>query len=97
MTENRPKSGVEDLVRCSRCLLPETHETITFDANGVCNVCLNQDVKRSIDWDSKRIEFEGIVEEYRVRLCKDQEGNCARESDFGEGEQVFSVDTSFFE
>jgi hypothetical protein len=60
-----------DLQRCSRCLLPETHETIIFDDDGVCNVCLNQDIKHSIDWDAKRSEFEGIVEEYRGKYDYD--------------------------
>jgi hypothetical protein len=27
------------LRRCSRCILPETHPFITFDADGVCNYC----------------------------------------------------------
>ena len=25
--------------RCVKCNLPETHETITFDSDGVCNIC----------------------------------------------------------
>jgi len=25
--------------RCTRCVLPETHETIVFDEEGVCNIC----------------------------------------------------------
>jgi N-acetyl sugar amidotransferase len=60
-----------DLQRCTRCLLPETHETIVFDDDGVCNVCLNQDVKRSVDWESKRADFEKIVEEYRGKYDYD--------------------------
>lgn len=30
-----------DLTRCSRCILPETMPFIEFDADGVCNYCLN--------------------------------------------------------
>jgi len=60
-----------DLQRCSRCLLPETHETIVFDDNGVCNVCLGQDQKNSIDWDSKRADFEKILDEYRGKYDYD--------------------------
>ena len=26
------------LKRCKRCLLPETHETLVLDAEGICNV-----------------------------------------------------------
>ena len=24
---------------CNKCLLPETHETIAFNSEGVCNIC----------------------------------------------------------
>jgi N-acetyl sugar amidotransferase len=50
---------------CSKCLLPESHETISFDANGVCSVCLNIMQKGSIDWDSKRVELDEIVRKVR--------------------------------
>jgi len=61
----RPAAGDEALRRCTRCLLPETHETIIFDADGVCNVCRGQETKQSIDWDAKRREFEAILDEHR--------------------------------
>lgn len=32
---------LHDLRRCSKCLLPETMPFIAFDADGVCNYCLN--------------------------------------------------------
>ena len=51
--------------RCTRCLLPETHETIRFDTNGVCSVCLNFDQKSQIDWDSKREQLEEILAKHR--------------------------------
>ena len=35
---------------CSKCLLPETHETISFDQNGICSVCNNFSIKQDIDW-----------------------------------------------
>ena len=34
-----PTAILNNLRRCSRCALPETHETIVFDRKGVCNVC----------------------------------------------------------
>jgi len=54
------------LKRCSRCVLPETHETIVFDDAGVCNICRQQEFKRTaIDWKAKKREFDGLVEAYR--------------------------------
>lgn len=54
------------LVKCSRCGLPETYETIEFDAEGVCNICRQKDYKAErIDWQARRAEFDAIVEQYR--------------------------------
>lgn len=41
---------------CKKCLLPETHETISFDEQGVCSVCQNFSIKQDIDW-SQRYEM----------------------------------------
>ncbi len=45
-----------ELKRCTRCVLPETHETILFDSEGVCNICKGQEYKQNkIDWDAKSL------------------------------------------
>jgi N-acetyl sugar amidotransferase len=60
------------LNRCSRCLLPETHETIFFDEAGVCNVCRQHEFKQNkIDWDKKKIELDELVEIYRGKYDYD--------------------------
>ena len=47
-----------ELRRCTRCLLPETHETIVFDREGVCNNCRGQEIKQAqLDWQSKKKEL----------------------------------------
>lgn len=51
--------------RCTRCLLPETHETIRFDKDGVCSICLNTDQKNLIDWDLKHEQLEEILSNHR--------------------------------
>lgn len=51
--------------RCTRCLLPETHETIRFDANGVCSVCQNFNQKNLIDWEIKKDQLEVILSKHR--------------------------------
>ena len=41
-----------DLQRCTKCLTPETHETIVFNNDGVCNICEQQQVKSTqINWE----------------------------------------------
>lgn len=58
--------------RCTKCNLPETHETITFDAEGVCNICNQQNFKKSsIDWGQRKKDLDALVEEYRGRYDYD--------------------------
>ena len=61
-----------NLRRCSKCLIPETHETIMFDADGVCNICQQQEVKKDlIDWDKRREELGELIETYRGKYSHD--------------------------
>lgn len=56
------------LRRCSRCTLPETHETIVFDDEGVCNICRQAEFKHAqVDWVARREELIKLVEQYRGR------------------------------
>lgn len=58
--------------RCAKCNLPETHETIIFDAQGVCNICIQQDFKKGgIDWGQRKKDLDVLVEEYRGRYDYD--------------------------
>jgi N-acetyl sugar amidotransferase len=58
--------------KCSRCGLPETYETIEFDAYGVCNICLQHTFKSdSIDWAERRLMLEKLVEEFRGQYAYD--------------------------
>lgn len=51
---------------CSRCMIPETHETIMYDAQGVCNVCRQQEVKQEkVDWAARGRELVDLIEQYR--------------------------------
>jgi N-acetyl sugar amidotransferase len=51
--------------RCVKCNLPETHETITFDAQGVCNICSQHSSKQDIDWGARKTQLDELVEQYR--------------------------------
>ena len=47
-------------------MIPETHETIMFDAQGVCNVCRQQEVKQEkIDWTTRGRDLVELIEQYR--------------------------------
>jgi len=60
-------SVLDSLQRCTLCLLPETHETISFDSKGVCNICRNQAKKSDIDWDIRQRELDVLVSKYSGR------------------------------
>lgn len=56
----------ENLRRCTRCLLPETYETIEFDAEGVCNICRSTEHKQTqIDWVERKRLLDRLVEKFR--------------------------------
>lgn len=63
-----PTAILNNLRRCTRCAMPETHETIEFDADGVCNVCRQHDYKQSqIDWEARERELVVLIDRYRGR------------------------------
>jgi N-acetyl sugar amidotransferase len=52
--------------KCACCGLPETYETIEFDASGICNICSQQQHKiGSIDWAERKIMLDDLILEYR--------------------------------
>lgn len=58
--------------RCNACMLPETHETISFDKVGTCNICRQVEFKNeSIDWNAKKIELDQLVESHRGKYDYD--------------------------
>lgn len=62
MTEEDKK---EQLKRCTRCVMPETWESINFGDDGVCNICRNIEVKGKTDWAQKREEFIKITDQFK--------------------------------
>lgn len=51
---------------CTRCILPDSHETVQFDEEGVCNICRQAEVKHEkINWEQRRKMLDDIVERYR--------------------------------
>jgi N-acetyl sugar amidotransferase len=62
----------QTLKRCTKCTLPETHETITFNEEGVCNICQGQDIKQAqINWDERKRDLDALVEQYRGKYDYD--------------------------
>jgi len=60
------------MMRCSRCGLPETYETIEFDSFGVCNICRQQEFKKEkVDWSERKKMLDALVGEYRGKYDYD--------------------------
>ena len=52
--------------KCTRCLIPETVDTITFDEDGVCSVCRQIETKKDvIDWSARWTQLQDIIGEYQ--------------------------------
>jgi len=51
------------LKRCTRCVMPETWPGITFDQEGVCSLCKAYDEEQKIDWEARKKELIGILNE----------------------------------
>ena len=57
---------MNELKRCTKCVIPETHETIIFDEQGVCNICRQHEYKQTvIDWDAKKKELDQLINAHR--------------------------------
>lgn len=50
---------------CKKCLTPSTRPRIRFDANQICNACETSDLKKNIDWRSRKEEFMELVKELK--------------------------------
>ncbi len=61
---------MSELKRCTKCVMPETWSGITFDEQGVCNICRNYEKKKGIDWEARQEALELILYEYKDRAKK---------------------------
>jgi len=65
--------------RCNACMLPETHETISFDKVGTCNICRQVEFENeSIDWNAKTVELEQDGDSYTGSIPQQADGTLLR-------------------
>ena len=62
-----------ELRRCSKCLLPETYETIEIEKdNSSCNMCKTSEFKSTgIDWAKRKKMLDEVIEKYRGKYDYD--------------------------
>lgn len=54
-----------DLKWCSACLAMSTRPRISFDENGLCNACKWKETKKTLDWKSREIELQKLLDQHR--------------------------------
>ena len=56
----------KDMKKCSKCLLPETYETIEYSDDNSCNICNSvTKVKKNIDWNERYEKLKEIISNHR--------------------------------
>lgn len=51
---------------CTKCVYPETQDTIMFDEEGVCSVCRQVEFRdEHIDWEERRAQLDELVDGFR--------------------------------
>jgi N-acetyl sugar amidotransferase len=51
---------------CSKCIYPETQDTLMFDETGTCSVCRQIEYRDDkIDWTARRAELDELIARYR--------------------------------
>jgi N-acetyl sugar amidotransferase len=63
---------MSDLKKCTSCLLPETYETIEYDAKGICNICRGKEFRdESIDWAARKKQLDELIAQHRGKYDYD--------------------------
>ena len=57
---------------CTKCVIPETAESHSFDKSGACSVCAQIKIKNEkIDWKEKQKKFDILLSQYRNKHSYD--------------------------
>ena len=60
---------IEGLKYCTRCLMPETAESIIYDEYGICRACNSSEIKMTINWKERQNELK-ILDSAKKSLVK---------------------------
>ena len=66
------KESKKKIISCTNCLTPETEQSVKFNEDGVCNICLvAKERDEEVDWDERLAELKQIIEQYRGKYAYD--------------------------
>ncbi len=57
--------GESEMIRCERCLMPNTRPGIIFNKEGVCQSCINYDKRKQIDWGKRWNDLVKLCERHK--------------------------------
>ena len=52
---------------CKHCVMPATKPDLFIDEEGVCNACRSYENRTEIDWDTRHLELDEVLERYRSK------------------------------
>lgn len=62
-----------NLLRCSRCVMPNTRPDVPF-TDGVCQACINYANRPQIDWDARRVDLLALLDRHNGRVIVPSSG-----------------------
>ena len=72
MNDGPPTGDDYHVPLCTRCVIPHTSESVTFDRSGVCSVCHQIEYKeQAIDWDTRGQQLDELLERHRGKYDYD--------------------------
>lgn len=58
--------------KCRQCGLPETYETLEFNSEGICNICLQHQFKKGkIDWINRKTLLDNLIQKHKNKYDYD--------------------------
>ena len=58
--------------RCTKCVMPETSESLSMTKDGSCSVCNQIKVqKKNIDWNKRKLNLHNLIDNYRDKYDYD--------------------------
>jgi len=61
---------------CKKCVIPSSRPRIVFNNEGICNACTNGEEKNKINWDKRKKEFQGLIENIKKSKNRNQMYDC---------------------
>jgi len=58
------------MIRCTKCVMPETWPGISFDEEGICNICRENEKEIDFNWEEREKKLKEILSFYKERAIK---------------------------